>query len=271
MSTTLATLSGLQDKIIADSTALFRLRSDLFNAVYTQSAGSASVVQFMSSGVPGAATKQAVENTDVTPTVVTISDVPAQLETYPILVRSSKISIAAPNAELKIAEQLAGGIARTVDTIIAQLFNGFSNAVGDNATDVNIDSFFTAVAKLDESGYVGDKVAVLHPMTWKKIGKDILGLSGAGNKANEYLTRGYIANVGGVDIYVSPWVDASGQYTNGVYFKEALGLGYREPVIDIESMPNLEKVAVDFLATAFLKAVELTDAAGVKLIDKLVV
>lgn len=271
MSTTTQTLSGLQEKIVSDSTALFRLRADLFNAVYAQSAGSANTVQFMSRGVPGVASVQNPEVTTVTPTVVTISDIPAQLETYPILVRASKISIAAPNADLKIAEELAGGIARTVDTIIAQLFSGFSTAVGDDLTDVTIDSFFTAVAKLDASGYVGEKVAVLHPMTWKKIGKDILSLAGASNKADEYLTRGYIANIGGVDIYVSPWVSASGKYTNGVYFKEALGLGYREPVIDIESMPNLEKVAVDFLATAFLKAVELTDAAGVKLIDKLVV
>jgi hypothetical protein len=270
MSTTTVTLAGLQETLVSDSTAMFRTSSDLFNAVYTQSAGSANTIQFMSSGVPSVASAQA-ELADITPTAVTVNDIPAALSTYPILVQASKISIAAPNASLKIAKHIAGGIARTVDTIVASLFPAFSNAVGDTLTDVTIESFFRALAALDATGYVGEKVAVLHPYTFMKIGKDILSLVGAGSKANEFLTRGYIANVGGCEIYVSPWVNATGSYNNGVYFKEALGLGYREPVIDLESAPNLGKAGVDFLGTAFLKAVELTDGAGVKFIDKLIV
>lgn len=270
MSTTLATLSGLQERIVSDSTAMFRVKSDLFNAVYTQSAGSANTIQFMSVGVPGVVSAQATENSDITPTVVSVADVPATLSTYPVLAKVSMLSIEAPNAATKVAEQLSGSLARTVDTAIAGLYSGFSTAVGSSAADITIDEFFTALAKLDATGYLGQKVAVLHPMTFKKIGKDILGLVGASNKSNELLTRGFIANVGGCDIYVSPWVNASAQYTNGIYFKEALGFGYREPIIDLMSMPNLNTASIDFLGTAFFKAVELTDAAGIKLVDKLV-
>jgi hypothetical protein len=270
MSTTTATLAGLQEKILSDSTAMFRLQADLFNAVYNQSSGTANTVQFMSRSVPAVATPQANELDAVSPTAVTINAIDAPLATYPILVMVSNLALASNNSSLKIAEALAGGLARTTDTIIAKLFSGFSTKVGDLNTDVTIDSFFKAVAKLDGSGFIGEKVAVLHPDTWQKIGKDILGLAGAGSKAAEYLTRGYIANVGGVDIYVSPWVDNTLQYNNGIYFKEAIGFGYREPVIDIETMPNLPKVGQDFLGVAYMVAKQLTDAAGVSLVDKLV-
>lgn len=266
----MATLSALQEKILADSTAMFRVQSDLFNAVYNQSAGSANTIQFMSTGVPSAATPQANELDNVTPTAVTVSAVDATLKTYPILATVSNLAIASPNAAMKIATALAGGLARTTDTIISALFGGFSTVVGDASTDISVSDFFAAIAKLDESGFVGEKVAVFHPQSWKKIGSGILALAGANQTSEQFLTRGYIATVGGCEIYVSPWVDKTLSYQNGIYFKEALGFGYREPIVEIDSMPNLSKVGVDILGVSYMVAKELTDAAGVCLKDKLV-
>lgn len=269
MSTTLTTLAGLQEQIVSDSTALFRLSSDLFNAIYSEDAGSAITVNFSSRAVPAAISGAHTELNDVDATAVTITQVPATLQAWPVLARASKISLAAPNASLKIAEALAGSIARTMDTNIAALCSGFSNYLGTEGADITIDTFFNGVAALDATGFIGQKVAVFHPKSFSKIGQDLLALSsGADAVASQFMGRGYVANIAGVEIYVSPWASNNGTFaSNGMYFKEALGLGYRTPIIDIESMPNLVKVAIDFLGTAYFKVIELTDGAGIKILD----
>jgi len=265
MSTTLSTLAGLQESIVADSTAMFRTSSDLFNALYTEDAGSASTVNFSARTVPAVISSAHVELADVSATAVTISQIPATLAAWPILARASKISLGAPNASLKIAEAIAGGIARTMDTEIAGLYTGFSTTI----SGVTIGNFFDSLAALDATGFVGQKIAVFHPKSFSKIGQALLGLnSGADNVASQFMGRGYVANIAGCDIYVSPWVDTTGNVaSNGIYFKEALGLGFRSPIIDIESMPNLPKVAIDFLGTAYFVVKELSDGAGLALLD----
>lgn len=269
MSTTLATLAGLQEQIVSDSTALFRTSSDLFNALYVEDAGSAITVNFSSRAVPAVVSGVHTELQEIDPVAVTISQIPATLGAWPVLARASKISLAAPNASMKIAEALAGSIARTIDTNIAGLFTGFSNTVDATVSGLTIGNFFDAVAALDSTGYIGSKVAVFHPKSFTKIGQQLLSLnSGVDSQASSFMGRGYVTSIAGVDIYVSPWVNAAGgTATNGVYFKEALGLGYRTPIIDIESMPNLPKVAIDFLGTAYFVVKELTDGAGIGLLD----
>ena len=129
MSTTTETLSGIQEQIIADTTAVFRTTSELFSAVYTENAGDALTVRFTVRDVPAAAEAQSAELADVTPTVITIGEVQAKLETVPVLARVSKISIAAPGASMKIAEALAGSLARSMDTAVASV--AFTNSIGD--------------------------------------------------------------------------------------------------------------------------------------------
>lgn len=271
MSTTLTTLAGLQESIVADSTALFRTSSDLFNAIYTEDAGSAITVNFSSRAVPAVISGAHTELADVDATAVTITQVPATLQAWPVLARASKISLGAPNASLKIAEALSGAIARTMDTSIAALCSGFSNYNGTEGASIDIGDFFDTVAELDATGFIGQKVAIFHPKSFSKIGQSLLALaSGADNVANQFMGRGYVATIAGVEIYVSPWASNNGTFaSNGIFFKEALGLGYRTPIIDIESMPNLPKVAIDFLGTAYFKVIELTDGAGIKLLDKI--
>jgi len=273
MSTTLSTLAGLQESIVADSTAMFRTSSDLFNAVYTEDAGSAITVNFSSRAVPAVISGVHVELVDVDATAVTITQVPATLGAWPILARASKISLGAPNASLKIAEALAGGIARSMDTAIAALCSGFTDntEIGTEGTATDVGDFFDAAATLDATGFVGQKVAIYHPKSFSKVGQGLLALqSGADNVASQFMGRGYVATIAGVEIYVSPWASNNGTFaTNGMYFKEALGLGYRTPVIDIESMPNLPKVAIDFLGTAYFVVTELSDGAGIRILDLL--
>ena len=265
MSTTTDTLVGLQESIIADTNAMFRVSSDLFNAVYTENAGSALTVNFATKSVPAKAAKQSTENGTINPTAVNIGQVPAKLETTAALAEVSKISIAAPNASMRIAEDLSGQIARAIDTDIASA--GFTNEIGDGVAAASLDNFFDGIAELSSTGFVGQKVAVYHPKSFKAIGKDLLGLTSPNQKSADYLQNGYVATVGGVEIYVSPWVPVVGGVAqNMMYFKWSIGLGYRDPIIDVTPQFVASKAAYDILGDSYYKVMKLVDGAGVTLL-----
>jgi hypothetical protein len=270
MSTTTVTLSGLQEQIIADATALFRTKSSLFNAVYTENAGEALTVKFTISKPPVEAEKQGPELTQLTPRVIKIDSVSTDLDTVPVLARVSKISIKAPNTPMKIAEQLSGAIAKAIDKSVTTIFKDFGQ-VTDGTQGLTLDDIFEASTELDSTELLGTKILVLHPKSMRKIGKDLLSLVNPNSKSAEYLGTGYLATVGGIQIYVTPFVPIiNGVAQNGMYFKEnAIGLAYREPIININSMPNFEYVSQDFLADAYFSTIKLNDLAGVALYDKI--
>lgn len=267
MSTTKATLAGLQKIILADTVAKFRVASDLIHAVYTQSAGDSNTVQFSTSAVPAVVAAH-TENGDITPGAVTIGAVAAPLAEYAALAKISGLTKVAPNAINKVSSDLAGQLARTVDTLIGALYAGFTESIGSTAADLDIDDFFTASTLLDKSGYVGQKVFVCDPITWNKMGAGLLAVATPNSKSEEYLSRGQVANVAGVDIFISPWI--TGATGNGMYFKEAIGFGYREPLIEVSLAENLVTNSLDVLAVSYFKAIEVTDGAGVLMIDKTV-
>ena len=268
---TVSTLGGLQEQIVSDSVALFRLNSSLVNAVYNQQAQNANTVQFSTRAVPSAVSSVHVEDADVSITTVTVDAVDATMGEWPILARASKLSLAAPGASLKIAE---GGLARTVDTEIAILCSGFTNtsASATGSADITVSNFFETAAELDAIGYVGQKVAIMHPISWSKIGEALLSLtSGVEGAAKAFFNTGFVGNIAGVEIFVSPWVQndsGNNYYLGGMYFKEALGFGFRSPLIEIDSNFNLNKIAVETLGVATFVVKELTDGAGLRLLDK---
>lgn len=265
MSTTKATLAGLQKEILADSMAKFRTMSDLVKAVFTQSAGDANTVNFKSRAVPGVVSAH-TENAAITAGAVSVGQVPAALEEYVALAKISGLAKVSDGTLDVVSTDIAGQLAKTADVLIGALYAGFTEVVGDVATDLVIADFFTASTLLDKTGFVGQKVCALDPVTWNKFGAGLIALSSPGSKADEYMGRGYVANVGGVEIYVNSWIE--GDTGNGMYFKEALGFGYREPLIEISLDVNLGTNSIDVLGASYFKAIEITDGAGVTLIDK---
>ena len=273
---TVTTLAGLQESIVTDSTALFRLTSALVNSVYNQEAQSANTVNFSSRAVPSAVSAAHTEDADVDVSTVTVDQVQGTMGSWPILARTSKIALAAPNAGLKVAEAIAGGLARTVDTQISYLCSGFNSdsAVTDGSANISVSKFFDTAAELDATGYIGQKVCIMHPVSWSRVGQDLLALTaGAENKAGAFMNTGYVGNIAGVEIFVSPWVQSENNgsntfYLNGMFFKEALGFGYRNPLIEIDSNFNLNKIAVETLGVATFCVKELTDGAGLRFLDK---
>lgn len=266
MSTTKATLDGLQKEILADTMAKFRVESDLIQTVHSQSAGSALTINFNNRAVPAVVSVH-TENADITPTAVSVGKVPAGLEEYAQLAKISGLTKVTDDALNVVSSTIAGGLARTADTIIGVLYGGFTEVIGDTLTDLVLDDFFAASILLDKTGFVGQKVCCLDPLTWTKFGAALLDLASPGSKADEYMGRGYVANVGGVDIFVNYTI--AGEVGNGMYFKDsAIGFGYRDPIIEISLAENMVTNSIDVLGVSYFKAIEVTDGAGVTLIDK---
>lgn len=266
--TTSSTIDGLMAKIVADTTSVFRTQSALFDAVYNVEALNSTVVQFQSESVPAAISGQ-TEGAQLSATTITISAVNATLESYPVLARVSNYSLAGGmDVNMKVAGQIAGALARTVDTKIASLFSSFTGgSVGSAGAAISLDSLIKAIGTLQATGYNGTPVAVLHPRHFSDIASDLINVNG--RVKDELDSRGFIGTYFGVDMYVSPFVavDGSDDATSGVFFKEAaIGFGYRNPLISVTAQPNLEYAALDVLGEAYLKAVLLNAGAGVKLI-----
>lgn len=265
MSTTKATLAGLQKEILADSMAKFRVSSDLINAVYTQSAGDSNTVNFKTRVVPAVVSAH-TENADITAGAISIGQVQAALLEYPALAKISGLAKVSDGALDAVSTDIAGQLARTADTLIGALYASFTEVVGNTTTDLVIADFFTASTLLDKSGFTGQKVCCLDPVTWNKFGAGLIALSSPGAKADEYMGTGFVASVGGVQIFVNPWI--AGEVGNGMYFKEAIGFGFREPLIEISIAENLGTNSLDVLGVSYFIAKEVTDGAGVTMIDK---
>ena len=274
MSTTVATIAGLQETLVSDSTALFRLQSTLIGAVYNQVAQEANTVQFSTRSAPSAIASAHVENASVDVTTITIDAVNATMQEWPIRVQASKLSLAAPGGYLKVAEAIAGDLAATVDTEIALLCSGFSNtsASATGVSGLTVSNFFATAAELDNTKFIGDKVCILNPISWAKIGEELLSLeSGAESRAASFMGTGHVANIAGVQIFVSPYVQndsTNNYYLGGMFIKQALAFGYRNPLIAIDSGFNLEKISIDSLGVATFVCKEITGGAGLRFLDK---
>jgi len=276
--TTITTLAGLQDILLAQSVAKFQTRSTLFNAVYTQAAQNETTVRFNTEAVPYTAALQATEGGAVAIEAVTIGAQDATLGTYPSLATVSKLSWPSPGAVNSVTNTLAGKLARTTDTLLTKLFTSasFSSASLSSSlsASITLDYIFDASAHLDAEGYIGEKILVLHPKSWIKVAKEILSLAGGSyNVGAEILRTGYIASVAGISIYVSPWVGtvlaagATYAYNNLMFIREAIGLGYRDPLIDITWAPNLRYNTMDVLGVSYQVVKVLTANAGTRLED----
>ena len=273
MSTTITTLAGFQELLVASAHAEFATTCMLLNAVDGEAVSDAeTTVRFQGIAVPDAAAIVA-ENTSLSAVACTATAVPAVLATYPLLARVSLLSDGSPRARRYVAQTLGGGIARGVDTAITALFPSFTaQRINVDSGIVSVSDFWDGVATLDATGFTGEKIAVFHPMTWKRIGPGILALAGAnGPKTNEFLLTGFIKNVAGTDIYVSPWVSVVNNIAfNAIYMKNAIGLAYRDPIIDIKQALNTQYASMDYLGTAFACAVLATAAAGCKFCDNII-
>lgn len=267
MSTTSSTLAGIMSRLQADSLAVFSTQSVLINAVRTQIANGANSVQFPSFTVPSGVSAH-TEGASLSATAVSISAVAATLAEYPVLARVSLNALNGGSVtSMDVALQLAGTIAATVDKNVTALFSSFTGgSLGTAGTALSLDTLITAIGALKATKFTGTPVAVLHPKGWSQIAKDIVDV--AGFQKDALMGEGYMGRLFGADIFVSAEIvpDGSDDAYSAVYMKEAIGLGYRDPLMDLMEVKNPSYVSVDILGYSLHKAVLIQAGAGVKIL-----
>lgn len=135
------------------------------------------------------------------------------------------------NASTFAMDAMASG-ALTLTSLIANLVDNFATVVGTTTVAATIANFLDAIAALEIAKAVGPYIAVLHPVQWGHIRKDITLNSGGAivfNPASAELmiTRGigYQGNLAGVDIFTSTYVptaNAGADRAGGMFGKGAI-------------------------------------------------
>lgn len=265
------TLGGIQDKIVADVAEVFMTSSVLFDAVDSMSTGDALVGQFHTRAVPSAVSAH-TEGAATTATTITLTAKSATLEEYPIMASLSPISNTPKGLEA-VTLELGGALARTIDTAICAVGSAFDSntAIGTVSGEITLDNILTAKATLDATGYTGQLVCVLSPKSFKKVAAETLEITNPTSDGQSFMRTGKLGTIAGVEIYQSPWVDLDDTHTstsrNFMCFKHAIGLAYRDPIIQIENGFTHGTTTYDWSAISMFKALEVTDSAGIVIYD----
>jgi hypothetical protein len=268
-------LAGLMERIQADAEARFRTDSTLWEAVDYVVASGGSAVQFPKIAVPTVVSAAATEGTTITPTATSISAISATLGQWVRNVDVSNLAIeSGQDIATQVSRKLSGDLAGTVDTEICKLFEDFAASGNDSSSALSADDFWDIVGQLEATKFTGRKVAVFHPRSWVKVGADISALANY-VQGQEFVSKGYVGEVAGCEIWVSPWVqtatDGSGNTyaINGVYFTHAIGFGFHEPLIRVDVQNNIQTAGKLFGGESQFAVSMVQDAAGFGLLDKL--
>lgn len=257
-----STLAGIMETLNADVQAVYSTRAGLIEACTVQS-GDASSIVFPIEAVPSAATAVAEDGT-VSATTVTLEDAVGTFANYPVNVNVSNLALRGGSAtSLSIANTISGKLAAGIDTQICEEFTKFDNSAGSTGTAFSLDLLIDAQGVLNGTGYAGQMIAVVSPKQWSQIAKDAKDV--AGSKSDEIMSKGYVANLFGIDVFVSSRVtDDETDYAGGLFFKETgVGLAVRNPVVDMyEPQLNSDNAGHDFYGEAQFAAINLTDALG---------
>jgi hypothetical protein len=116
------------------------------------------------------------------------------------------------NPELLAADAMATS-ALTLTNILANLVDNFSSTVGTTTVDATAANFLDAITTLEVAKVAGPYMAVLHPVQWGDIRKDLALNAGgaiqfAPATAELIATRGigYQGQLAGVDVFTSTYV-----------------------------------------------------------------
>ncbi len=192
------------------------------------------------------------------------------------------------NAEAMAMDAMATA-ALTLTSILANLVDNFSSTVGTSGVDATVANFLDAITTLEIAKVAGPYMAVLHPVQWGDIRKD-LGINAGGAiqwmpaSAELIVSRGigYQGQLAGVDVFTStfvPTANAGADRGGGMFGRGAL-LWADGSVPSDPDLPQLNiagKVLLEKSRTAksgltayvmhvYLGASEGIDACGVSII-----
>lgn len=112
-------------------------------------------------------------------------------------------------------------LADKMDADSASLLSGFSNATGVTTGGLTVDTFLSAIGALEARDAARPFVAVLHPVQWNQLAKDLASSTAtihSNNTDRQVGTQaGYVGNWFGVDIFQSTNVPTNTRSTVAVY------------------------------------------------------
>ena len=179
----------------------------------------------------------------------------------------------------------------TLRDIIANLVGNFSNTVGSTGVDATFVNFLDATTQLEVSNVEGPYLAILHPVQFADIRKDMVTTTGGAiqyNAGSQALldgmkgSAGYRGLLAGVDVYTTtdvPDVNGGADFGGGMFGRGALA--YATGIVPAD--PDLPQVNVGeftlfekdrtarsaltaYVSHAYLGASEVIDTAGVSII-----
>lgn len=270
--TTVASMAGILDVVSAEAMHAFQTGSVCFGAVWTQATAPGTItVRFPA--LAGTARKAWVaahtEGASITGYQSPISAADATLAEYVQYSPTSLLTLAAnPGAAAKIGGLLGQQVANTVDHNIAYLISGCSTNTITSTDGTALADLWAAVGKIQDNGYMGQLTAILHPNQYygpSGLAANLLGTATPQTTSvqDQLMRAGWVNRIGPVDIFVSNQVQAYSTYYRGaVLAKEAIGLAYADPLIQVRGGFEPSIHAEGFSAASYHKAV-LIDELGV--------
>jgi hypothetical protein len=172
------------------------------------------------------------------------------------------------------ARQLGRALADKMDADVTSLYSGFSTAVGDITNGLSQEDFLNAIRELDSNDAPGGRVAVLHPVQWSQLGKDIVVNGGSvwGADSPQDSRFGQQGPNAGVIFNVPVWQTTNVPtntrtnpfYDGALYSSEALGfVSKREGRVEFDRDASFR--LTEIVTTSRYGVGELVDDYGVAL------
>ena len=175
---------------------------------------------------------------------------------------------------------LGNSVAARFDKKIADLLDNFATTAGAATTSMTWNDIMDAVGNLEKNDAPRPFSAMFHPLqVWGSQGisaelgsiassQSAGALSGGNIVGSEFAAAGFVAAIGGVNIYTSPQVaGSSDHHTGAIFAKTALSVGFIDQgggsFIQVETDRNVLGASTTISANGYFEAVETVDLHGV--------
>tara|TARA_R110002020_G_C16269197_1_gene770980 strand:+ start:680 stop:1624 length:945 start_codon:yes stop_codon:yes gene_type:complete len=174
---------------------------------------------------------------------------------------------------------LGNSVAARFDKKVADLLDNFATTAGAATTSMSWNDIMDAVGNLEKNDAPRPYSAMFHPL-------QVYGSQGLSNElgsiasdqgigalngtsvGEQLASAGFVASIGGVNIYTSPQVaGSSDHHTGAIMAKTAISVGYIDQgggsFIQVESDRNVLGASTVLAANGYFEAIETVDLHGV--------
>jgi len=268
--TTTSTLDDLFVNIIGEAMLTAEEASLMRNlvTVYGIEAQAGKTIQIPK--YPTVAAADLTEGTDMSSTAVSTSSISIDVaEVGAQVVLTDMAAFGAGNPAAELGAVLGNSIATKMDKDLIGLFSGFSTGLGTAAQEITVADIMKAAATLRANKAQGRYVGVLHPYAAYQLKANLTNSfvnPNAGDLQNAAMRDGYVATIGGIDLYESSniTIDADDDSVGAIFSTQALALAMKRD-FNLETQRDASLRAWELNATAVYGVGELEDSYGVSM------